>query len=107
MEADSIYAEKYLQKMFQFVEHKMLRQVDIDIKTLQIGKHISVAYGKKPATWTEEDQPGGWDVSQTTQGADEEEDRVWVQVSKWNGAASVLDSVQPIEGERLFLEKIV
>jgi len=114
--ADSVYVQKYLHKMFEFVQHKMLRRVGIDIHTLPIGEHVTVAYGKKAAQWKEDDEVGGWDDLQTRQGTDEdmargksdiaEDDRVWVQVSKWNGADSVLDSVQPIEGERLFLKKI-
>lgn len=115
-EADKVYAEKYLHKMFEFVEHKMLRQIDVDINTLPIGKHVAVAYGKQAARWREEDQAGGWDVLQMRQAQlneneahgerGEEDERVWVQISKWNGADSVLDSVQPLEGERLFLKKI-
>lgn len=115
-EADKVYAEKYLHKMFEFVEHKMLRQIDVDINTLPIGKHVAVAYGKQAARWREEDQAGGWDVLQMRQAKmnaneahgerGEEDERVWVQISRWNGADSVLDSVQPLEGERLFLKKI-
>lgn len=114
-EAHEKYAENYLDKMFEFVQHKMLLKLDIDINTLPTGEHVTVAYGKEPARWREEDEAGGWDVSETREGADEdvnegkkdeEDDRVWVQISRWNGADSVLESVQPFEGERLHLKRI-
>jgi hypothetical protein len=118
-EADKVYAERYSHRMFEFVQHKVLRQIDVDIHTLPIAEHVSMAYGKNPEQWREEDQAGGWDVwPQTRQATNdngargekeiamEEDERFWVQVSKWNGGDSVLDSVQPVEGERLFLKKI-
>ena len=117
--ADNVYAEEYLPRMFDYVQHVWLKQLDMDITTVPLDEKVVVAYGKNPSQWKDEKNGfGGWDVwlktSQAQKKAQVERgdqnfeiaaDRVWVQVSRWEDGNA--DPAQPTEGEKLYLHKVM
>lgn len=114
-EADAIYAERFLPKMFEQVQHTWLKQLDISIGEIPLGERVIVAYGKEPSSWVD-GGVGGWDVWPATpqgrkiiaraQGSEalEVEDKDWVLIAGWNG--QIDDGTAPKGGEKLFLRKI-
>lgn len=126
-EADKVYAERFLPRMFEFVQHGWLRQLDVDVKALPLEEWVTVACGKRPSEWRDSSSGtgtvnlkgvGGWDVwPDTSQGRkndngergtrDLEENQngmIWVQVSRW-GDGGV--DIQPIDGEMMCFRKIM
>ncbi|KAJ5156387.1 hypothetical protein N7492_009190 [Penicillium capsulatum] len=115
-QTDKIYAEKFLPSMFEFVRHVWLQQLDIDVTSLPLEEQVTLAYGANSSAWKDQNARGGWDVWPDTAQAPknasgergtrnlESEDRVWVQVSKWDDAN--VQAVQPKDGESVQLRKI-
>ncbi|KAJ5110814.1 hypothetical protein N7532_001349 [Penicillium argentinense] len=117
--ADNVYAEKYLPRMFDYVQHVWLKQLDMDITTVPLDEKVVVAYGKNPSQWKDEKKGfGGWDVWLKTAQAKKNTqvergdqnvkiaaDQVWVQVSRWEDGNA--DLAQPTEGEKLYLHKVM
>lgn len=118
-QADKVYAEKYLQKMFEHVQHVWLRQVDVDVSTLPIDRErVLVTCGEAPVEQSGAKGVGGWDVWQQTQQAKHNEngaqgvregksgeEKVWVQVSAWDESGD--ESAEPATGETFRLRKIM
>ncbi|KAJ5116181.1 hypothetical protein N7456_000529 [Penicillium angulare] len=104
-EADNIYAERYLTRMFGFVQHKVLWQVDLDVRTLPLRGEVAVAVGKSPGGWKNENATGAWDYWPETRGIKTEEaHKLWVQVEEWDGSSEV--SLSPVDGEVLLGKKL-
>ena len=104
-EADDVYAERYLPRMFEFVQHKALYQIDVDVRTLPLKGHVLVAVGKNPAEWKDEKSIGAWDYWPETRGIKvEETDKLWVQVQEWDGGS--VGSSTPVGGEVMHLRNI-
>lgn len=104
-EADNIYAERYLPRMFSFVQHKVLWQVDIDVRTLPLRGEVAVAVGKRPEEWKDEGSIGAWDYWPETRGIEvKEADKLWVQVKEWDGNSEV--PLSPVDGEVLLGKRI-
>ncbi|KAJ5703876.1 hypothetical protein N7493_011014 [Penicillium malachiteum] len=104
-EADNIYAERYLPRMFELVQHKVLRQISVDVRTLPLRGDIVLTVGKNPDEWKDEKAIGNWDYWPETRGIKiEEADKVYVQVDAWNGES--LQSGNPVEGEVVYLRQI-
>lgn len=106
-EADTVYARDFLPRLFQYVTHKSLRQLDMDISVLPLLDNVLLAYGQEPGT----ERTGGWDVwPQTAQGQRilgeaANAAKVWVQVTPWDGHR--MDEPQPTTGEKFYLRKFV
>ncbi|KAJ5584771.1 uncharacterized protein N7459_004571 [Penicillium hispanicum] len=106
-EADTVYARDFMPRLFQYVTHKSLRQLDKDIGTLPLQDNVLLVSGQEPGT----ERTGGWDVwPQTAQGrrilgeaADTE--KVWVQVTPWDGHRT--EEPQPTAREKFYLRKFV
>lgn len=109
-EADRVYAQKYLSRMFGYVQHVRLRQLDLDIANMPLGDHLLVEIGADPAIWVRETGTGNWDIwPQTQQGRNmpdlqQQEHSVWVHISDWNGLDSA--TAGPLPREETFLKKI-
>jgi hypothetical protein len=117
-EADKVYAEKYLPRLFEHVQHVWLKQLDIDVTMLPLDDQLVVAFGKSPSDWKNGRCPGGWDVWKKTRqklnhdnGArgvetfDNPDDGVWVQVSAWDKDAQNLAT--PEDGSVFYLKKVM
>ncbi|KAJ5379044.1 hypothetical protein N7509_012163 [Penicillium cosmopolitanum] len=117
--ADKIYAEEYLPRMFDYVQHVWLKQLDMDITTVRLDEKVVVAYGKNPSQWKDEKKGfGGWDVWPKTAQAEKNTqveggnqnfeiaaDQVWVQISRLEDGSA--DPAEPTEGEKLYLHKVM
>ncbi|KAJ6031070.1 hypothetical protein N7540_001802 [Penicillium herquei] len=104
-EADNIYAERYLPRMFELVQHKVLRQINVDVQTLPLNGDVVLTVGKNPEEWKYENAIGNWDYLPETRGIKiEEADRLWVQVHAWNGDS--LQSGSLVDGEVVHLRQI-
>ncbi|KAL2849997.1 hypothetical protein BJX68DRAFT_266792 [Aspergillus pseudodeflectus] len=109
-EADKAYAEKFLPRLFEHVQHIWLRQIEVDIHELPVGGE-GVVVSVDEGVGGEEDEPvgerfkegkGGWDVWKNTRQGSEGDDvvqgarkgeavgeRVWVHVRGWDGEEEV------------------
>ncbi|KAJ5313947.1 uncharacterized protein N7443_000831 [Penicillium atrosanguineum] len=115
-EADKIYAERFLPRMFDQVQHTWLKQLDMSIAEIHLEDNLIVAYGKEPSAWVDRGT-GGWDVwPSTPQGKQaaakiqgsvrpEMENQMWLQIAAWNG--KIEDSKVPRDGEKLLVKKII
>ncbi|KAJ5818972.1 hypothetical protein N7474_004563 [Penicillium riverlandense] len=116
-EADKVYAEKYLSRLFEHVHHVWLKQLDIDVRTLPLNDKLVVTCGKSPSDWKNSRCPGGWDVWKKTRQAldndneakgvetlDNPDDGVWVQVSGWGEDAQHIAT--PEDGNVFYLQKV-
>ena len=104
-EADDVYAKRYLPRMFEFVQHRALYQIDVDVRTLPLKGHVLVAVGKNPAEWKDEKSIGAWDYWRETRGIKvEEADKLWVQVQEWDGGW--VGSSTPVDCEVMHLRNI-
>ncbi|KAJ5288818.1 hypothetical protein N7478_001848 [Penicillium angulare] len=104
-EADNIYAERYLPRMFGFVQHKALWQVNLDVRALPLCGEVAVAVGKNPGELKNESAVGAWDYWPETRGIKVDgADKLWVQVQEWDGSSGV--SLSPVDGELLLGKKI-
>lgn len=109
-EADRVYAQKYLSRMFEYVQHVCLRQLDLDIANISLDDHLLVEVGADPAAWVGKTGTGNWDIwPQTQQGQNmpdlqKQENSIWVHVSDWNGFESATAGSLP--REKLLLKKI-
>lgn len=91
--------------MFEFIQHKALYQIDVDVRTLPLEGHVVVAVGKNPAEWKDENIVGAWDYWRETRGIDvEEADKLWVQVQEWDGSTVVFSSA--VDGKAMHLRNI-
>lgn len=106
-EADKLYAERYLPRMFGFVQHKALFQLDVDVQQLPLSGHVVVTAAKRPDEWKHESAFGAWDYWLTTKGITvEETDRVWLQIQDWDGSSAVAFGSQTVDGEVLLGKQI-
>ncbi|KAJ6155225.1 hypothetical protein N7470_005791 [Penicillium chermesinum] len=109
-EADKLYAQNYLARMLEHVQHVWLRQLELDISKVPLEDYVLVTVGQDPAVWVGESGVGGWDVwPQTQQGQNlpelqKQDNGVWVHVSDWNGLNSVAADTSRLE--KLYLKKI-
>lgn len=117
-EADKVYAEKYLSRLFELVQHVWLKQLDIDVAMLPLDDKVVVTCGKSPSDWKNGKCPGGWDVWKKTRQAsnnndgaidaetrDNPDDGVWVQVSAWD--EGVQNIATPEDGRVFYLKKVI
>ncbi|OKL61966.1 hypothetical protein UA08_02670 [Talaromyces atroroseus] len=94
-EADIGYAKKYLHRLFEYVKHIWLKQLDCDIASLSLTESVTVTYGLNPEKWKSDAGAGGWDVWPQTEQAKknfngartlgepvQSEDPIWVQVTR-------------------------
>lgn len=112
-----MYASKYLPSMFEFVQHQWLRHLDLDVTTLPLDHDLEMAYGTYPSQWRSEEAVGSWDIWPETQQdrkilngkhdfrTTKSSEKVWVQFSRWS--EDLPPSAEPVEGERLYLKKVV
>ncbi|KAL2798903.1 hypothetical protein BJX66DRAFT_294372 [Aspergillus keveii] len=124
-EADKVYAEKYLPRLFEHVQHIWLRQIEVDIRELPLGGEgvvVSVDEGISGGEGSDFGGvgKGGWDVWKKTRQGSERDDvvqgarkgesvgeRVWVHVRKWDGQEEGVDGSE-VEGRSVFyLSKLV
>lgn len=109
-EADTVYAQKYLPRMFEYVQHVWLKQLHLDIAQVQLEDYALVAIGENPTGWVGESGIGGWDIwPQTQQGLNmpdlqKQESGIWVHVSGWNGLDNASSDSASVE--KLYLRKI-
>lgn len=111
-EADEGYAKKYLSRLFEYVQHIWLKQLDCDIASLSLSESVTVTYGTNPEQWKADKAAGGWDVwPQTAQGqkmskgAAGEEDPVWVQVT--DSLENRKESKFPADGGEFHLKRVL
>ncbi|KAE8159772.1 hypothetical protein BDV40DRAFT_302911 [Aspergillus tamarii] len=90
-EADRTYAEAFLDRMFGFVQHKWLKQLDLDVRSLPLANdNLVLQICDTPAGQGIDQVVGGWDVwPETEQGIRMKEagklgdvPRTWVGISK-------------------------
>jgi hypothetical protein len=93
VECDKVYASKYMPKMFEFVQHVWLRQLELDIRSLPMdSKRITLTCGSSPDSQGQ--GVGGWDVWQSSDQAKQnlnnaqgeregegQDERIWVEIS--------------------------
>ncbi|KAJ5725928.1 uncharacterized protein N7483_007285 [Penicillium malachiteum] len=104
-EADIVYAERYMPRMFELVQHKVLRQIDVDVQTLPLSGDVVLTVGKNPEEWKDEKAIGNCDYWSETRGINiEEAEKLWVQVHAWDGDS--LRSESPVDGVIVFLRQI-
>ncbi|KAL4890749.1 hypothetical protein BDV59DRAFT_183562 [Aspergillus ambiguus] len=99
-EADKVYAEKYLPRLFEYVQHHWLRQLEVDVRQFPLdGERVIVTCDSGPGSGPVEGPMrglGGWDIWKMTQqgkhpgivqGVRRDEgigERVWVQILPWD-----------------------
>ncbi|KAE8148354.1 hypothetical protein BDV25DRAFT_141877 [Aspergillus avenaceus] len=121
-EADKAYAEKYLPRLFEYVRHQWLRQVEVDVREMPLdGDAVVCCSGPGSDSDSHCNSVegggkgvGGWDVWKMTQqgkqagvvqgvrGSEPVGERIWVQVSPWEGSERVGE-----EHETFYLRKIM
>jgi hypothetical protein len=118
-EADKAYAEKYLPRLFEHVQHIWLRQIGVDINELPLGgKGVAVTVDEGTSGGDRADLggegKGGWDVWKKTRQGSEGDDVVqgsrkgeaggestWVHVRKWDDQDEKVDGSEG-EGRSVF-----
>jgi hypothetical protein len=124
-EADKAYAEKYLPRLFEHVQHIWLRQIEVDINELPLGGEgvvVSIEEGTSGGEGVDFGGvgKGGWDVWKKTRQGSEGDDilqgarkgevvgeRVWVHVHGRDGEEEGVDGSE-VEGRSVFyLRKLV
>ncbi|KNG87663.1 hypothetical protein ANOM_004123 [Aspergillus nomiae NRRL 13137] len=92
--ADDTYAATFLPRMFQFVEHKWLKQLDVDVSLLPLGNdNLTLQFCDTPVDTATGQVIGGWDVWPETEqgirmreaGKLEELRKIWVGIGKETG----------------------
>jgi hypothetical protein len=56
-EADTIYAGRFLSRLFEQVQHTWLKQLDMNIAETPLEENLIVAYRKEPSSWVDK---GRW-----------------------------------------------
>jgi hypothetical protein len=101
-EAHEVFVEKFFARMFELVEHRSMKQVEVDVKEFPLDQErlAVVTSGEKIAGLKGK---GGWDVLQKAEDKPTAEE-VWVHVLPWD---EEVENSSVGAGEMLYLEKIV
>lgn len=101
-EAHEVFVERFSARMFELVEHRSMRQVEVDVREFPLGQErlVVVTSGERIAGLKGK---GGWDALQKAEDMPAAEE-TWVQVLPWD---EEVESSSVGAGETLYLEKIV